>query len=103
MAAAFSVFVYPPHVLPGLSAAAPTSHLASGLGAAEDAEVDHQPGQHQAERLLPLHAPADLQRRRDIQGLPVPEVLCGRRLLALLLIACAVAVQGAGGPRQRVL
>lgn len=79
------------------------TYLASGLSAAEDAEVDHQPGQCQAERLLPLHAPAGLQRRRDVQGLPVPEVLGGRRLLALLFIARAVAVQGAGGPRQGVL
>lgn len=79
------------------------SHLAGGGGAAEDAEVNHEPGQRQAQRLLPLHAAAGLQRRGDVQGLPVPEVLRGRCLLALLLVARAVAVEGAGGPRQRVL
>lgn len=87
----------------GLSRAVPSSHLAGGLGAAEDAEVDHEPGQRQAERLLPLHAAAGLQRRGDVQGLPVPEVLGGRRLLTLLLVAGAVAVQGAGSPWQGVL
>lgn len=95
--------IYSPQALPGLSGTAPASHLAGGLSATEDAEVDHQPGQCQAERLLPLHVPTGLQRWRDVQGLPVPEVLGGRRLLALLLIAGAVAVQGAGGPRQGVL
>lgn len=81
----------------------PPSHLAGGLGATKDAEVDHQPGQDQAERLLPLHAAAGLQRWGDVQGLPVPEVLGGRRLLALLLVASVVGIQGAGGPWQGVL
>lgn len=79
------------------------SHLAGGGGAAEDAEVNHEPGQRQAQRLLPLHAAAGLQRRGDVQGLPVPEVLRGWSLLTLLLVARAVAVEGAGGPWQGVL
>lgn len=79
------------------------SHLAGGGGAAEDAQVNHEPGQRQAQRLLPLHIPAGLQRRGDVQGLAVPEVLRGRCLLTLLLVARAVAVEGAGGPRQGVL
>lgn len=95
--------VCPPHVPLGLGRAAPASHLAGGLSATEDAEIDHQPGQRQAECLLPLDAAAGLQRWGDVQGLPVPEVLGGRRLLTLLLVACVVGVQGAGGPWQGVL
>lgn len=90
-------------VSPAHVPAVPRSHLAGGGRTTEDAEVNHEPGQRQAQRLLPLHAPAGLQRRGDVQGLAVPEVLRGRCLLTLLLVARAVAVEGAGGPWQGVL
>lgn len=79
------------------------SHLAGGLGAPQDAQVHDEPGQHEAERRLPLHAPAVLDGRGDVEGLPVPEVLRGGRLLTLLVVARAVVVQRAHGPRQGIL
>lgn len=81
----------------------PPAHLARGLGAPQDAQVHHRPGQDQAQRRLPLHSPALLDGRRDVEGLPVPEVLCGRGLLTLLIVACAVSIQGADRPWQGVL
>lgn len=91
----------------GLAAArgthSPKPYLAGGLGAPQDAQIHHQPGQDEAQRRLPLHRPALLDGRRDVEGLPVPEVLRGRGLLTLLDVARAVAVQRAHGPRQGVL
>lgn len=78
-------------------------HLASGLGAPQDAQVHHQPGQDEAERRLPLHAPAVLDGRGDVESFPVPEVLRGGRLLTLLVVARVVVVQRAHGPWQGIL
>lgn len=66
----------------------PGPHLASGLYAADDTHVQDAPGTGQAEQDPPLHGARVADGVRDVEGLPVPEVIHWCAEGALLNVAC---------------
>lgn len=65
-----------------------STDLSDGVDASDEADVDHRPGSGKAHHQPPLQRPAHLDVGGDVQGAAVPEVIHGRALFTLLIVAC---------------